>query len=166
MRDLVFEAMTEARLQAVLEIYNYYVRHSTATWHYHALDEQEMKSLLLSEDSRYGTFVILDGGSLCGYVSIHRYMTREGFGDTAEISIYLTEACRGRGIGRAALGFIEGFAREKGLHVLMASISADNTGSVELFSRNGYEKCAHLREVGRKFGLILDNVLYQKILDT
>jgi phosphinothricin acetyltransferase len=71
----------------------------------------------------------------------------------------------GRGLGRRLLGHLEARARESGFHVLVAGISADNVASVRLFESAGFQKCAHYREVGKKFGRVLDVVHYQKILD-
>ena len=165
MISVTFEELREEQLKEILDIYNWYVLNSTATWHYHTLDEEEMRGLVFSADSRYGTYVIRDGDMVCGYVSVRQYKTREAYGDTAEIGIYLKPEYCGKGIGAAAVTHIEAFAREKGLHVLIASISGDNEGSVRLFEKTGYVRCAHFREVGRKFGRLLDNVALQKILD-
>jgi phosphinothricin acetyltransferase len=164
MEKIIFEELNEGHLKDVLDIYNWYVQNSTATWHYHTLDEEEMRPLVLSDNDRYGSYAIRRGGDICGYVSVRQYKTREAYSDTAEIGIYLRNDCCGKGIGDAAVKHIERFAREKGFHVLIASISGDNESSVKVFEKNGYEKCAHYREVGQKFGKRLDNVAYQKIL--
>jgi phosphinothricin acetyltransferase len=50
------------------------------------------------------------------------------------------------------------------VHVLIASICGENTGSIRLFESLRLDKCAHFREVGEKFGRRLDVVYYQKIL--
>lgn len=162
--NVSIEELREDQLKAVLDIYNYYVLNSTATWHYHVLDEAEMRTLVFSDNDRYATFAIRSDGELCGYVSVRQFKAREAYGDTAEIGIYIREDCCGKGLGNIAIKHIEKFAREKGIHVLIASISGDNDGSVGLFEKNGYDKCAHLREVGKKFGKLLDNVIYQKII--
>ena len=52
-----------------------------------------------------------------------------------------------------------------GFRVLIGIISADNKQSIALVEKCGFEKCAHFKEVGEKFGKILDVVAYQKILD-
>ena len=162
---IAFEKYEDRYLGDILDIYNWYVQNSTATWHYHTLGKEEMRDLVYSDNDRYGTFVIKRDDAVCGYVSIRQYKTREAFNDTAEIGIYLREDACGQGIGRLAVAQIEAFAREKRFHVLISSISADNEGSVKLFENTGYIKCAHYREVGKKFGRILDNVVYQKILN-
>jgi phosphinothricin acetyltransferase len=165
MDGIAFQKYEEKHLADILDIYSYYVLNSTATWHFHTLDEAEMRALVFSDDDRYGTFVIEKDGGICGYVSVRQYKTREAYRDTAEISIYLRHDACGKGIGRAAVRHIEDFSRNKGFHVLIASISGDNDGSMRLFENTGYIKCAHYREVGKKFGKLLDNVVYQKILN-
>jgi phosphinothricin acetyltransferase len=165
MDGITFKKYEEKHLAGILDIYNYYVLNTTATWHMHTLDAVEMRELVFSDNERYGTFVIENDGVVCGYVSVRQYKTREAFRDTAEIGIYLKHDVCGKGIGKEAVRHIEAFSRDKGFHVLIASISGDNDGSVRLFESTGYTKCAHYREVGKKFGKLLDNVVYQKILD-
>jgi L-amino acid N-acyltransferase YncA len=46
----------------------------------------------------------------------------------------------------------------------VASISAENTSSIRLSQQMGYEQCAHYKQVGEKFGRLVDVVEYQKIL--
>ena len=48
--------------------------------------------------------------------------------------------------------------------MLMGIISGDNAGSIKLFEKAGYEKCGHFRQIGEKFGRILDVVAYQKFI--
>jgi L-amino acid N-acyltransferase YncA len=96
---------------------------------------------------------------------LKRFSEREGYGRTAEVSVYLLPEYRGMGLGGRAVVFLEEVARSNGFHALIASICAENTGSIRMFERNGYTKCAHLKEVGFKFERLLDVVDYEKILD-
>lgn len=79
-------------------------------------------------------------------------------------TLYLKPEFTGKGIGREAVAFIEGIAIDKKIKVLVASVSSENIASIKLCQRMGYEQCAHYREVGEKFGRILDVIDYQKIL--
>lgn len=63
------------------------------------------------------------------------------------------------------LAHLETFAREQGMHSLVAQISAENEASCKLFARAGYSLCARYHEVGRKFDRWLDLVCYEKQLD-
>jgi phosphinothricin acetyltransferase len=54
-------------------------------------------------------------------------------------------------------------ATSAGVHVMIGGIDADNTASIRLHERFGFEPTGHLREVGRKFDRWLDLVLMQRI---
>lgn len=160
-----FEEIRDEHLNSVLDIYNYYVVNTTATFHDHALSVDEMRKLVLFDNPRYRTFIILCETNICGYVILKRHKEREAYDKTAEVTVYLKPECIGRGLGNLAVQHIENFARNSDIHVLIASICGNNLNSIKLFSQNGYFKCAHYKEVGRKFGQVLDVVAYQKVLN-
>jgi len=165
MDNILFTELTVEHLPAVLDIYSYYVLHSTATFHAHALSLEEMKDLVIFENPVYRTFVIFQDESLCGYVLLTQFKKREAYDGTAEVTIYLKDGFTGKGIGSLALDLIEEYASSKELHVLLATICGENSASVGLFEKCGYARCAHYEEVGKKFGKSLDVVVYQKIID-
>ena len=76
--------------------------------------------------------------------------------------MYLHPDFRNRGIGRLALDHLEAEARSVKLCNLIGVISGDNVGSISMFEKAGYIKCAHFRNVGEKFNTVLDVVAYQK----
>ena len=164
MAELEFQEIREEHLDEVLSIYNYYVEHSTATFHAHLQTREEMRGIVFFNSPKYRTYVILKDGELCGYVLLTRFKSREAYDCTAEVTIYLKNGCERAGIGTKALQFIEAFGRQQNFHSLMSVITGENTASIGLFASAGYEKVAHYKEVGKKFGRYLDVVCYQKIL--
>lgn len=159
-----FEKVAEKDLASVTEIYNYYVINTTATFSEKPFSCSEMRELVFFDNPRYSAFVILEGENLCGYCILTQFNKREAYDHTAEITIYLKPEYTGKGIGTVAVQFIENVAKGRGIHVLIAIICGENTASIKLFEKNGYEKCAHYKEVGKKFGRFLDVVSYQKII--
>lgn len=159
-----FTEITEAYLPQVLEIYNHYIQNSTATFHIQPLTLEEMRRIVFFNDPRLKTFVVLDHEKLTGYCILGRYKEREAYNITAEVTIYLRPEYTGQGIGSQALKFIEKIARQNQFHSLLSGICGENTASIKLFTKNGYVKCAHYKEVGKKFGRLLDLVYYQKLL--
>lgn len=164
MNKIKFEEIQETHLTKVLEIYTYYVLNTTATFHAHALDLEEMRELVIFDNPKYKTFVLYDENTLCGYVILTQHKKREAYDVTAEVTVYLKHDYVGKGVGTLAVKFIEEFAKTKELHVLVATICGENSKSIRVFERNGYVKCAHYKEVGKKFGQFLDLVAYQKII--
>lgn len=54
-------------------------------------------------------------------------------------------------------------AKEMNFRNIMAGITAENEGSVILFSKFGFKKVGHLHDVGYKFGRYLDVVFLEYI---
>jgi len=165
MIEVAFVEMSEAYLPKVLEIYNYYIQNSTATFHIQPLSSEEMRKIVFFNNPKYQSFVILDREqNINGYCILAPYKEREAYSITAEVTIYLEQNSTGKGIGSQALRFLENFARNNEFHSLISVICGENTASIKLFEKNGYTKRAHFKEIGKKFGRLLDVVEYQKLL--
>ena len=162
--NIEFTAMTPGVLPAALDIYNHYVLHTTATFHTEPLTLAQMSGILFFDNPRFKSFAILCDGIVCGYAIAAQFKKREAYDSTAEATVYLKPEFTGKGIGNLAVKFIEEYALTQGFHVLIALICGENTESIKVFEKNGYEKCAHYKEVGKKFGQWLDVVAYQKII--
>ncbi|MCX8128490.1 MAG: GNAT family N-acetyltransferase [Clostridia bacterium] len=164
MQAVVFEEIKEEHLDAVLDIYNYYVLNSTATFHIKPLDKAGMRDLVFFENPKYKAFVIINDSEICGYCILTQFRKREAYNISAEVTVYLKNGYTGKGIGSLAVRHIETLAKRNAIHVLIAGICGENNSSIRLFEKNGYMRCACFKEVGSKFGKLLDLVYYQKIL--
>ena len=164
MEAVSFKAITEAHLQEVLDIYNYYVIHTTVSFHTEPLQMKEMRENVIFDNSMYKAFIIELAGAITGYILINQHKKKQAYDVSGEVTIYLKPEYTGQGMGRKALRFIEQLARERGFHVLIATICGENEQSKHLFEKHGYSLCAHYKEIGYKFGRRLDVVAYQKII--
>jgi L-amino acid N-acyltransferase YncA len=149
---------------AIRDIYQYYVDHSTATFHTGHVTANELREKILIDHPRYKAFVIDVDGEVRGYCYLSQYNKRQAYDRTAELSIYLDYNFKGKGVSKVVLRQLEDVAKGVGIVVLLAIITGDNEHSIRTFSSAGYVKCADLKEVGEKFGKLLDVVFYQKIL--
>ncbi len=161
--NIEFKELTRNDLPLIKEIYDYYILTSTATFHTAEITMEELLESLPLNHVRYTSYLIRTGTRVCGYCYLNRYKKRQAYDRTAEITVYLRPEFFGRGIGRKAIERLEQDAEDAGIKVLIAVISADNVQSIKLFEKTGFEKCAHFKQVGEKFGKILDVVAYQKI---
>ena len=163
----MIRALTPADHDAAAGVYNHYVEHSTATFQTVPLTAAEWAAdALAGEPGRHGAWAIEDDGAFAGYVLVSPFKSRCAYRDTAEVTVYLAPGCAGRGLGRAALAFVDEHARAARLHALLAVVCAENTASLRAFERAGYDRAALLREVGTKFGRLLDVVYLERLLPT
>ena len=80
-----------------------------------------------------------------------------------ENSIYIHHDHQRRGVGAALLTELIARARAIGFHAIIAGIDGEQTASVAIHSKFGFQKVGHLKQVGFKFGRWLD-VIYMELL--
>lgn len=164
MNNLTFQEARESDVDAILDIYNFYVVTTTASFSLGPVSREEFCERAYIAHEKYRTYLINYGNELAGFCFLTQFRKKKAYDWTAEIGLYLKPEFIAKGIGREAIAFLEKIAIGKQIRVLVASISCENTASIKLCQRMGYEQCAHYREAGEKFGRILDVVDFQKIL--
>ena len=93
---------------------------------------------------RFARLVARDGARVLGWAALSAVSKREVYRGVAEVTVYVAEGARGRGIGRALLEALIVESEQNGIWTLQASIFPENVASVELHRRCGF------REVGRR----------------
>jgi L-amino acid N-acyltransferase YncA len=162
--EVKFYHIKDKDLQEIKDIYNYYVLNTTVTFQIKPVDTGELKNHILVDHPIYKSILTKSGNAICGYGHLYRYRSKEAYRKTAEIGIYLKPEYTGKGIGRQIAAVLEKEAKDCGIKVLLAFICGENSGSINFFKTLNYEKCAHFKRVGEKFGRRLDVVAYQKEL--
>ncbi|OLP57098.1 GNAT family N-acetyltransferase [Rhizobium rhizosphaerae] len=155
-----------ADLAGITEIYNHAVRETTAIWNE---TEVDLANRLAWHAERqrlgYPVLVAVRGGAVLGFASFGDWRAFDGYRHTVEHSIYIRADCHGRGLGTALMQALIGRARALGKHVMVASIEAGNRGSIRLHEKLGFRQVGRMPEVGMKFGVWLDLVFLQLLLD-
>jgi L-amino acid N-acyltransferase YncA len=165
MNETSFRPMKAEDLPLVLDIYNHYIVTTTATFHPEPITMKKLRSFVFLDHAWYQAFMILHSGEIAGFCFLTQFRELEAYDRTAELGIYLKPEFTRRGLGKKAVRHLEKSAEEGGLKVVVASISGENTGSIELFTKLGYEKCAHFRKIGEKWGRAIDVVFFQRFLE-
>ncbi|MGS2761225.1 N-acetyltransferase family protein [Sinomicrobium sp. M5D2P9] len=160
--SIAFEELQEEHLPEVKKIYDWYIANSTATFHTEPVEIEELREFIYLGHSRYTSCLIRVNNEIAGYCFLTPYKKRQAYDRSAEITIYLKPEMGKKGIGKAALEYLEKRAINNGVKNLLGIITGDNHGSIALFTKCGYAQCACFRNVGDKFGKILDVVAYQK----
>ena len=149
----------------IADIYNEAILTTTATFDTETKTVEERVNWLQSHDDRHPILVAEVDGKVIGWASITAWSDRPAYDDTAETSFYVHSSQRGRGIGRQLKEAIIQEARRLGYHTLIARITDGSAESLHLNESTGYVRVGTLKEVGRKFGKLLDVHILQKILD-
>jgi L-amino acid N-acyltransferase len=114
--------------------------------------------------SESGGQIGANGEIVLGFGSLSSFRERSGYSATAENSVYVDRAQRGKGVGQALLAELLVLASAHGFHSLIARIAGHNETSIGLHRAAGFELVGVEREVGRKHRQWLDVVELQRLL--
>ena len=155
-------AATRADLPAITDIYNHAVLHTTASYDLEPVTLASRQDWFDEKAARgWPVWVAVTGEEVVGWATFGPFRAKPGYRFTAEHSVYVRDGLRGRGVGRALMLPLIAEARARGLHSLVGGVDAGNAGSLAFHERLGFERVAHFREVGHKFGRWLDLVFLQ-----
>lgn len=160
--NIIFQDLKVADFELVKNIYDWYIHNSTATFHTEPITVAQLSEFIFVGHELYPAYLIFAGGNVAGYCYLTAYRNRQAYLRTAEITVYLKKDFTGKGVGEKALVHLEQQARVKGLKNLIATIAGGNHASIKLFEKVGYCQCAHFKNIGEKFGQVLDVVMFQK----
>ena len=157
----------ESDLPFLLGIYNEIILHTTAVYEYKT-HTPAMRQRWYESKLREGfpVFVAEEENEVIGFSSYGPFRAWAAYKYSVENSVYVSERQRGRGVGKLLLEPLIQSAREKNMHVMIASIDATNIASLRLHKSFGFVEVACFREVGYKFGRWLDLKFLELVLET
>ncbi len=144
-------------LQELLDIYNDEVVNGTATLDLFPKTLEERKEWFFEHNRDHHPLIVAEeNGRIAGYASLSTYREKEAYCSTAELSVYVARAARGKGVASLLLARLLDMAREDAaLHTVVSVITSGNEASRRLHEKFGFEFCGTIREVGMKFGRYL-----------
>ena len=162
--DIIIRPTRSADLTSINAIFNYYVVHSTCVWTTTPCSEAERAAWYEEHGGSMPVLVAESGGDVVGWGALGSFRTAYTLAGTLEDSVYVHHDFLRQGIGSRLLTELIAAARRTGLRSILANISADQTPSIRLHEKFGFQKVAHLRQVGRKFDQWFDAVYMQLLL--
>jgi L-amino acid N-acyltransferase YncA len=100
--------------------------------------------------------------AVIGWMSYSNFYGRPAYSGTAELSIYIDEAWRGKGIGKYCLEEAIAFAPAIKVHTLLGFIFGHNVPSLALFRKFGFETWANFPRVANLDGIERDLIILGK----
>jgi len=152
------DQMTASDWEEVRAIYLEGLREGNSTFEteapsWEAWDEAHLKSPRL---------VMRVHGKVLGWAALSPVSKRSVYSGVAEVTIYVTETARGKGIGRALLeGLIEQ-SEQAGIWTLQASIFPENEASVKLHLRCRFREVGRRESIAKLNGIWRDTILFER----
>jgi phosphinothricin acetyltransferase len=159
----ILRPAAEPDLPAINDIYNHYVLHSTCTWQEEPGPLDGRREWFRDHGPKHPVIVAVAGGWVVGWGSLSPFRERSAYRNTVENSVYVHHEHHRRGIGSALLRDLIARASVLGYRATIGVIDADQTASIALHSKFGFQKVGHLKQVGLKFNRWLD-VIYMELI--
>lgn len=157
--------------EAVRDIYNHEVEHTTATMDLVPRSLTAQRQWLGERSGAFAAIVAVGwagtpfADEVVGFGALSPYKERAAYRTTVEDSVYVRRDATGQGIGGLLLESLLDLAADSGFHSVIARIEASGAASRALHERHGFELVGIEREVARKFNRWLDVVVMQCLLD-
>jgi L-amino acid N-acyltransferase YncA len=149
MADLTYRDATNADLKRIVEIYNSTISSRMVTADTAPVSVESRQKWFDEHNSTTRPLWVIEDNTntIIGWVSFQSFYGRPAYDGTVEISIYLDEKQRGKGVGKKVLQYCMATATKFGIKTLLGFIFSHNEPSLKLFRHFGFEDWATLPNI-------------------
>ena len=151
--------------RSLLDIYAPYVENTAITFEYEVPTIEDFAIRIEKTLEKYPYLVAEEDGVVLGYAYASTYYARAAYDQAVELSVYVSQDARGKGVGSKLYDALEDLLDQMGYMHFLACISLPNEASLALHRKRGYQQVAHFPKIGYKFNRWHDIVWLQKSLD-
>ncbi len=142
---------TEKDAEAILGIYAPYIEKTAITFEYDVPSVSEFTERISEIQKKYPWIVYEENGEILGYAYGGPEYTRAAYQWTVEISVYVDENAKGKGIGSALYEKILDILKKQNFCVCYALVNEDNEASVRMHEKYGFIRNGFRKNCGYKF---------------
>ena len=110
----------------------------------------------------FARFVMREEEKVLGWAALSPVSKRAVYRGVAEVTVYVTESARGKGIGRVLLEALIAESEKNGIWTLQASIFPENVASVALHLNCGFREVGRRERIGKQNGIWRDTLLFER----
>ena len=159
----MIRAARESDAQAIADIYNEGIATRLATFETEPRAAGDVGAWLAAGE-RLPLLVAEEDETVLGWARILAYSDRPVYAGVGEVSVYVTEPARGRGIGRALLEELQRHATELGYWKLVGKLFTANAASAAMVRRCGWREVGMHHRHSRLDGEWRDVLLVERVL--
>lgn len=111
---------------------------------------------------RIGRTALIENGHMVAWGALSPVSPRHAYRGVAEISVYVAESARGRGLGTAVLLELIRASEENNLWTLQAAIMKQNEVSIAMHKKCGFRVIGFREKVAQLNGIWTDSVLMER----
>ena len=109
-----------------------------------------------------GRLVAIENENILGWAALTPVSGRCVYGGVAEISVYVSENARGKGIGKELLKSLIENSEANGFWTLQAGIFPENIASIKIHEATGFRIIGKREKIGQMNGHWRDTILLER----
>ena len=106
--------------------------------------------------------VAMDKSQVLGWAALSTVSGRCVYAGVAEVSVYVSESARGKGIGKSLLQALITESEKNNYWTLQAGIFPENTASIRLHQHAGFRIIGTRERVGKMHGVWRDSLMLER----
>ncbi len=138
--------------QQLVDIYNYYVINSIVTLDLIPFSKEDFEAKIKDIASLFPFIVYEEHNEIVGFAYANTFRTKPAYKNTVELTVYIKFSELGKQLGKKLYSELLLQVKNKNFHVVIGGLTLPNDASIKLHENFGFEKVAHFKEVGFKFG--------------
>lgn len=161
---MIIRNFTEDDLTEIIEIYNHAVdeKFATADTQYVTVESRRYWFAQHSPN-RYPIYIAEENNEIIGWCSLSPHRPgREALRAVAEISYYIHNAHRRKGVANSLINYTIEKAKELGFKNLITILLDLNKPSIYILKKFGFEKWGHLPNIAEIDGVVCGQFIYGK----
>ncbi|SIT98199.1 phosphinothricin acetyltransferase [Epilithonimonas bovis DSM 19482] len=104
---------------------------------------------------------IYENNKMLGWTALTPVSSRCVYAGVAEVSVYIAQNERGKGIGKILLNELIKQSEANGIWTLQSGIFSENQSSIRLHEKCGFRMVGFREKIGKKNGIWKDNILME-----
>lgn len=162
---MIIRAANRTDVPQMREIFNQVLRNSNSIYREHEVTLEERYNWFDEKVTQgFPIFGAYEEEQLLGYAGYGSWRSAQGYRKTVELTIYVGESHRGKGIGSQLMERLINQAKSDGMHVMIGAIDSANQSSIVFHKRFGFIETARMPQVALKHDQWLDLIFMQKQL--
>ncbi len=150
--------------EGILAIYAPIVRRTTISFELEAPTVEEMRKRIETTLPRLPWLVCEADAQVMGYAYASKHRERAAYQWSVDVSVYVAEGARGRGLGRKLYTPLLGILEDLGYYSALAGVVLPNPASVGLHEALGFKPIGVYHNIGYKLGAWRDVGWWQRQL--